>query len=50
LEYYSKALAELGYQKDGRVIKLADTKKGIKTYTMQYEEFSDAMFLDNEIR
>lgn len=50
IKYFGEALNELGYQNEGRVIKMADVMGGTKAYTMGFEEFSDAMFYENEIR
>lgn len=50
LQYYKEALAELSKQDEGRIIRIADTKSGIKAYTMQFAEFDNALQGDNEIR
>ena len=50
LAYYTQALQELGYENEGRIIRLADTKSGIKAYTMRFEEFDNALYGNNEIR
>ena len=50
LQFYTQALEELGMQGEGRIIRLADTKKGIKAYTMRFAEFDDALSIENEIR
>jgi len=50
IEYYKQALRELGYQNDGRVIRIANTKSGIKAYSMGFEEFDTELDLSNEIR
>jgi len=50
LVYFTKALEELGYQDNGRVIKIADTKSGIKAYTSRFAEFENSLFNDSEIR
>lgn len=50
LEYYAQALQELGLENEGRIIRLANTKSGNKAYTMRFEEFDNALALDNEIR
>ena len=50
IKYFGEALSELGCQNEGKVIKMADVKGGTKAYTMGFEEFSDAMFYENEIR
>jgi AAA15 family ATPase/GTPase len=50
LEYYTQALQELGYEKEGRIIRIANTKSGIKAYTMRFEEFENALEADSEIR
>jgi AAA15 family ATPase/GTPase len=50
MESYSTALNELHYNDEGRVIRLAETPKGIKAYTMQFEEFEKAILADSEIR
>ncbi len=50
LEYYKQALQELGCEKDGRVIRIADTKSGIKAYTLNYEQLENSLFAESEIR
>jgi AAA15 family ATPase/GTPase len=50
MEYYKQALEELGLQDSGRIIRIADTKKGIKAYSMRFEEFDSALSVDSEIR
>lgn len=50
LGYFTEALAELKMEDEGRIIRLANTKSGIKTYTMRYEEFDNALAGENEIR
>jgi AAA15 family ATPase/GTPase len=34
IEYFKEALKELEYESDGRIIRLADTKSGIRAYTI----------------
>jgi len=50
IEYYTQALQELGFQNDGRIIRLADTKSGIKSYTLNFEQFENSLFAESEIR
>jgi AAA15 family ATPase/GTPase len=50
IEYYTKALKELGYENEGRIIRIADTKSGIKAYTMRFPEFESSLSVDSEIR
>jgi len=50
IEYYTQALKELGYEKEGRIIRIADTKSGIKAYTMNYEQFENSLIAESEIR
>jgi AAA15 family ATPase/GTPase len=50
IESYRDALIELGYKDEGRIIRLADTKSGIKAYTLEFEEFQSALNADSEIR
>ena len=50
LEYYTQALQELNIQDHGRIIRIANTKIGIRAYTMGFEEFENAMIADSEIR
>jgi len=50
LQYYTEALQELGYENDGRIIKIADTKIGIKTYTYNFEQFENSLYAYSEIR
>ena len=41
IQYYTEALQELGFENEGRIIKLADTKVGIKAYTYNFEQFEN---------
>jgi len=50
LGYYTQALQELGFENDGRIIRIANTKSGIKAYTIQFDEFESALYAENEIR
>jgi AAA15 family ATPase/GTPase len=50
IEYFTLALKELGYENDGRIIRLAHTKSGIKAYTNVYEQFENSLKADSEIR
>ena len=50
IEYYKQALEELGYENDGRIIRIADTKSGIRSYTMNYVQFENSLFAESEIR
>ena len=50
VESYSAALKEINLESKGRVIRLSDTKNGIKSYTMKYEEFEKALDAESEIR
>ncbi len=50
IQCYSDALKELGFEKDGRIIKIAETKTGIKTYTSNFEQFENALIAESEIR
>ncbi len=50
LEAYTLALKELNMQEKARVIRLADTKSGIKAYTMRFDEFENALEVESEIR
>ncbi len=50
IKYYTQALEELGLQDSGRIIRIADTKIGIRAYTMQFAEFESAMDAGSEIR
>ena len=50
IEAYSLALKELELEDSGRIIRLAETKKGIKSYTMHFDEFENAMKSESEIR
>jgi AAA15 family ATPase/GTPase len=50
IQYYTQALEELNMQDSGRIIRIADTKIGIRAYTMGFEEFENAMIADGEIR
>ena len=50
LQYYKEALEELGLQDNGRVIKIADTRNGIRAYTSKFAEFENSLFGESEIR
>ena len=50
IEYYKQALQELGYENEGRVIRIADTKSGIKAYTINYAQLENSLFAESEIR
>lgn len=50
IENFVLALKELGYENDGRIIRLAETKSGIKAYTNVYEQFENSLRADSEIR
>jgi AAA15 family ATPase/GTPase len=50
IESFTNALRETGMESEGRIIKLADTKKGIKAYTMLFEEFENAVLAESEMR
>ena len=50
IESFTKALEETGLQNEGRIIRLAETKHGIKAYTMEFAEFENALLAESEIR
>jgi len=50
IEYFKEALKETGLENEGRIIRLADTKTGIRAYTMLFEEFENALIAESEIR
>ena len=50
IQYYTEALQELGFENEGRIIKLADTKVGIKAYTYNFEQFENSLYAYSEIR
>jgi AAA15 family ATPase/GTPase len=50
IESFTRALEETGMQSEGRIIHLADTKNGIKAYTMKFEEFENSILAESEIR
>ena len=50
IESFTKALEETGFQNEGRIIRLAETKHGIKAYTMEFAEFENALLAESEIR
>lgn len=50
IESFTKALEEAGLQSEGRIIRLAQTKHGIKAYTMEFAEFENALLAESEIR
>ncbi len=50
LGYFTEALQELNLEDEGRIIRLADTKSGIKAYSMRFDEFDNALYGNNEIR
>ena len=50
IESFTKALEETGLQNEGRIIRLAETKHGIKAYTMEFAEFENSLLAESEIR
>lgn len=50
IEYFTAALKETGFQQDGRIIRLAETKSGIKAYTNTFEQFENDLKADSELR
>jgi AAA15 family ATPase/GTPase len=50
IESFTQALIETKLQNEGRIIRLAETKAGIKAYTMRFEEFENALLAESEIR
>jgi AAA15 family ATPase/GTPase len=50
IEGFTKALEETGMQNEGRIIRLAETKQGIKAFTMEFDEFENALLAESEIR
>jgi AAA15 family ATPase/GTPase len=50
IESFTKALEETGMQNEGRIIRLAETKHGIKAYTMEFAEFENSILAESEIR
>lgn len=50
IESFITALEETGLQNEGRIIRLAETKHGIKAYTMEFAEFENALLAESEIR
>ena len=50
IESFTNALEETGLQNEGRIIRLAETKSGIKAYTMQFAEFENSLLAESEIR
>ena len=50
IESFIKSLEETGLQNEGRIIRLAETKHGIKAYTMEFAEFENALLAESEIR
>ena len=50
IESFTKALEETELQNEGRIIRLAETKNGIKAYTMEFVEFENAILAESEIR
>lgn len=50
IEYFSLAIKELGYEKDARIIRLANTPEGIKAYTNNFDQFENSLRAESEIR
>jgi AAA15 family ATPase/GTPase len=50
IEKFISALEETGMQSEGRIIRLAETKSGMKAYTMKFEEFENSLLAESEIR
>lgn len=50
MQYFGEALAETNMQQEGRIIRLAEVKSGVKAFTMRYEEFEHSLQIESEIR
>lgn len=50
IEYYKQALEETGLQDCGKVIRIADTRSGIKAYTLNFKQLENSLFAESEIR
>ena len=50
IESFKIALEEVGLQNEGRIIRLAETKTGIKAYTNTFEQFENSLLAESEIR
>lgn len=50
IESFKAALEETGLQNEGRIIRLAETKTGIKAYTNTFEQFENSLLAESEIR
>ena len=50
IESFKIALEEAGLQNEGRIIRLAETKTGIKAYTNTFEQFENSLLAESEIR
>lgn len=50
IEHFNTAVHELHLQESSRIIRLSETKYGIKAYTMNYSEFSNSIEAESEIR
>ncbi len=50
IESFKTALEEAGLQNEGRIIRLAETKNGIKAYTNTFEQFENSLSAESEIR
>ena len=50
IESFKAALEEAGLQDEGRIIRLAETKSGIKAYTNTFEQFENSLLAESELR
>ena len=50
IEKFINTLEKTGMQEQGRIIRLAETKNGIKAFTMRFAEFENALMAESEIR
>lgn len=50
IESFKAALGETGLQNEGRIIRLVETKNGIKAYTNTFEQFENSLLAESEIR
>jgi AAA15 family ATPase/GTPase len=50
IEYFAQAVKELRFEEDARIIRLAETKSGIKAYTYNYAQFENALEAESELR
>jgi len=50
IESFIQCCEEMKIEEDTRIVRIAETKSGINSYTMKYNEYSNALIAESEIR